>query len=117
MARVELPAGHGPEVARALAAAPHFAGVVMAYEQAVAESPLDPRLHELVRYRIAQINPCTVCLTYRRSESGISADLLQSVSEWADSDELSAAEKAALAFTERFCGESTAILDADSRAL
>src|SRR3954447_7164786 len=111
MARVELPAGHGPEVARALATAPHFAGVVMAYEQAVAESPLDPRLHELVRYRIAQINQCTVCLGYRREDSGVGEDLLGKVAGWRQSDAFSATEQAALDFTEQFCGDSAAISD------
>src|SRR3954454_6385157 len=111
MARVELPAGHGPEVARALAAAAHFAGVVMAYEQAVAESPLDPRLHELVRYRIALINQCTVCLGYRREDSGVSEELLGSVADWRQCDGVTDAEKAALYFTELFCGDSSAIGD------
>jgi len=111
MARVELPAGRGPEVARALAAAPHFTDVVMAYEQAVAESPLDPRLHELVRYRIALINQCTVCLGYRRGHSGVSEELLGNVDGWRECDDFTDAEKAALDFTEQFCGDSAAIDD------
>src|SRR3954469_9940137 len=111
MARVELPAGRGPEVARALALAPHFAGVVMAYEQAVAESTLDPRLHELVRYRIALINQCTVCLGYRREDAGVSEELLGNVGDWRQRDDFTAVEKAALDFTEQFCGESAAISD------
>ena len=111
MARVELPAGRGPEVARALRLAPHFAGVVMAYEQAVAESTLDPRLHELVRYRIAQINQCTVCLGYRREDSGVGGDVLARVAEWRVSGEFTAAEKAALDFAEQFCGDSARMPD------
>src|SRR4051794_32693474 len=111
MARVELPAGRGPEVARALALAPHFAGVVMAYEEAVAESTLDPRLHELVRYRIALINQCTVCLSYRREDSGVSEALLGNVAHWRQCDDFTDAEKAALDFTEQFCGDSSAIGD------
>ena len=111
MARVELPAGRGPEVARALAVAPHFAGVVMAYEQAVAKSTLDPRLHELVRYRIALINQCTVCLGYRREDSGVTEALLGNVADWRRCDDFTDAEKAALDFTEQFCGDSSAIGD------
>src|SRR4051795_7603146 len=111
MARVELPAGQGPEVARALALAPHFAGVVMAYEQAVAESTLDPRLHELVRYRVALINQCTVCLGYRREGSGAGENLLGKVAGWRECNDFTLAEKAALDFTEQFCGESSAISD------
>ena len=111
MARVELPAGRGPEVARALRAAPHFAGVVAAYEDAVAQTPLDPRLHELVRYRVALINQCTVCLGYRREDSGVAEETLGQVDDWRRSDAFSAVERAALDFTEQFCGESAAITD------
>ena len=59
MARIELPAGDGPEVVRALALRPDLAQAVAAYDQAVWNSRLDWRLHELVRMRIAQINQCT----------------------------------------------------------
>ena len=112
MARVDLPAGRGPEVARALAAAPHFAPVVTAYETAVAQSPLDPRLHELVRYRIALLNQCTICLGYRRDGSGVPESLLTRVADWRTVDDFTDAEKAALNFTERFCGDSPGISDA-----
>src|SRR4051812_6948368 len=111
MARVELPAGRGPEVARALGLAPHFTGVVMAYEQAVEASSLEPRLHELVRYRIALINQCTVCLAYRREDSGVPDDVLAEVGGWRRSAAFTATEKAALDFTEQFCTDSAAISD------
>jgi alkylhydroperoxidase family enzyme len=111
MARVALPPGDGLEVGRALTLAPHFVDVVVGYEKAVAQSPLDPRLHELVRYRVAQINKCTVCLAFRRDDSGVPEDVLAQVGEWARSDAFSPAEKATLAFTERFCGDSAGIPD------
>jgi alkylhydroperoxidase family enzyme len=113
MARVDLPDGAGLEVGRALMLAPHFTDVVIGYEKAVAQSTLDPRLHELVRYRVAQLNQCTVCLAFRRSDSGVGDDLLAKVAAWAGSDDFSPAEKAALAFTERFCGDSTSVSDAE----
>src|SRR3954468_22533444 len=83
----------------------------MAYEEAVAASTLDPRLHELVRYRIALINQCTVCLSYRREDSGVSEALLGNVAHWRQCDDFTDAEKAALDFTEQFCGDSSAIGD------
>lgn len=113
MARVELPDGEGLEVGRALTLAPHFVDVVVGYEKAVAQTTLDPRLHELVRYRVAQLNRCTVCLAYRRTDNDVTEDLLAEVAGWAGSDAFTPAERAALAFTEHFCGESTAITDAD----
>jgi len=111
MARVTLPPGDGLEVGQALALAPHFVDVVVGYEKAVAQTPLDPRLHELVRYRVAQINQCTVCLAFRRDDTGVPEGVLAQVAEWARSDEFSPAEKAALAFTEQFCGDSAGIPD------
>lgn len=48
----------GPEARRALAHRPAMADAIGLYNEAVATSPLDPRLHELVRYRVATINDC-----------------------------------------------------------
>lgn len=112
MARIDLPEGDGLEVGRALLLAPHFVDVVVGYERAIAQTTLDPRLHELVRYRIAQINQCTVCLNFRLDGSGVSEDLLAQVATHADSDAFTRAEKAALTFAEQFCGDSAAISDA-----
>ena len=111
MARIELPAGDGPEVARALSAAPQFVDVVLAYEKAVAASTLDPRLHELVRYRIALINRCTICLAYRQDDAGVPEDLLANVADWREHTDFTAAERLALDFTEQFCGNSATISD------
>jgi alkylhydroperoxidase family enzyme len=112
MARMQLPDGAGLEVGRALTLAPHFVEVVVGYEKAVASTALDPRLHELVRYRIAQLNQCTVCLAYRRTDSEVSEDLLNQVSTWRESTELTAAEQSALDYAEQFSRESAAISDA-----
>jgi alkylhydroperoxidase family enzyme len=111
MARIALPAGDGLEVGRALTLAPHFAEVVIGYEKAVARTSLDPRLHELVRFRIAQLNQCTVCLGYRRPDAEVTEELLAQVDSWRASTELSDTEKAALDFTEQFSRDSAAISD------
>lgn len=108
MARVELPDGGGLEVGRALLLAPHFVDVVVGYEKAVAASPLDPRLHELVRYRVAQLNQCTVCLGFRRDGSGLTEEELARVG---DLDAWEGLERDALRFTELFCLDSAAIPD------
>src|SRR5688572_31402661 len=111
MARIELPAGGGAEVARALSLAPHFVEVVTAYEKAVAASRLDPRLHELVRMRIARINDCVICLNWRNPSSGATEAMLAAVADYATSDELTPAEKVAIEYAERFCLDSAAIPD------
>ena len=110
MARIDLPAGDGLEVTRALTLAPHFADVVAGYEKAVGRTTLDRRLHELVRYRVAQLNQCTVCLTFRW-DSGVDETVHAQVADWETSDEFSRVERAALSFTEQFCRDSASIPD------
>jgi AhpD family alkylhydroperoxidase len=111
MARVDLPDGNQLEVARALQLAPHFAEVVAGYERAVAKSTLDRRMHELVRYRIAQLNQCTVCLNFRWDAAGVTEDEHALVADHATHDEFTAVEQAALTFAELFATDSTAISD------
>ncbi|MCW2585767.1 MAG: 4-carboxymuconolactone decarboxylase domain/alkylhydroperoxidase AhpD family core domain protein [Frankiales bacterium] len=111
MARIDLPGGEGLDVGRALLLAPHFVDVVVGYEKAVAHTTLDPRLHELVRYRVAQLNQCTVCLDFRRPDSGLTEQVLAEVASHRDSAALTGLEKAALQFTEQFCTDSTGITD------
>jgi alkylhydroperoxidase family enzyme len=111
MARIELPAAGGSEVAQALRLAPHFVEVVTAYEKAVAASQLDARLHEVVRMRIAHINDCAVCLNWRDPASGATEQMLTAIVDYATSDDFTPAEKVAIEYAERFCLESAAIPD------
>lgn len=48
----------GPEARRAFAHRPDLGDAVGHYNEAVAQSDLPPRLHELVRYRVAALNDC-----------------------------------------------------------
>ena len=111
MARIDLPEGDGLDVGKALTKAPHFVDVVLGYEKAIAASPIDPRLHELVRYRIAGINQCVTCLEFRRDDSGVDEATLAAVPDYATSPLFTELEKKALLFTELFCTDSTAIAD------
>jgi alkylhydroperoxidase family enzyme len=111
VARIDLPEGEGLDVAKALMATPHFIEVVVGYEKAIAASPIDPRLHELVRMRIANINQCTTCLEFRRDDSGLDEDTLAAVPDFASSAAFTDVEKRALTFAELFCTDSTAISD------
>jgi alkylhydroperoxidase family enzyme len=111
VARIDLPEGEGLDVGKALLQAPHFLDVVLGYEKAIAASPIDPRLHELVRYRVALINACTVCLDFRRNDSGLDEPTFAQIGSWRDSAEFSDTEKQALLFTEMFCTNSADIPD------
>ena len=114
MARIDLPAGDQPDVVKALLLRPGLAGAVGAMNDAVFASTLDWRLHELVRMRIAVINGCQTCLTWRTPEAidaGVTESLLAGVAGWRTSSDYTDPERVALEFTELFCTDSTAISD------
>jgi AhpD family alkylhydroperoxidase len=114
MARIALPDGDQPDVVKALMLRPGLAKGVGAMNDAVFASSLDWRLHELVRMRIAIINGCQTCLTWRTPEAieaGVTEDLLAGVADWRSSDSYTEAERVALEFTELFCTDSVAIGD------
>jgi alkylhydroperoxidase family enzyme len=108
--RIELPAGDGPEVTRALSLVPHFVDAVDAKERAVWASPLARRVHELVRMRVAEINGCVLCMTWRNDWADEAS--LTAVSQYATSELFSDAERVAIEYAERFCTDSKDIDDA-----
>jgi AhpD family alkylhydroperoxidase len=82
--------------------------------EATFASSLDWRLHELLRMRIAMINGCQTCLTWRTPEAieaGVTEELLAGVADWRISPDYTDAEKVVLDFTEQFCGDSANISD------
>jgi alkylhydroperoxidase family enzyme len=109
VARIDLPDGEGLDVVKALTLAPHFAATIGAYEKSVAETTLDPRLHELVRYRIALINECTLCLGLRRDGTGVTEELLAQVED--PGPDFTEAERVAVQFAAEFAGHSAGISD------
>jgi alkylhydroperoxidase family enzyme len=92
-----------------LSLVPHFAKAVNALEAAVWASPLPRRLHELVRMRIAEINGCVLCMTWRNDWADEAS--LAAVSQYATSNLFSGAERTALEYAERFATDSKAIDD------
>jgi AhpD family alkylhydroperoxidase len=114
MARIALPEGDQPDIIKALMLRPSFAKGVGAMNEACFASSLDWRLHELLRMRIAVINGCQTCLTWRTPEAveaGVTEQLLAGVVDWRTSSDYSDAERVALEFTELFCGDSVGISD------
>lgn len=64
---------------------------------------LDPRLAELLRLRVAQLDPCSYCLILHSrvaDELGIPAEVVAHLSGWRESDMFSPVEKVALAYCE-----------------
>jgi AhpD family alkylhydroperoxidase len=83
---------------------PRAQQAVLAMETYVRNSGLDPKLYELVKIRASQLNSCAFCLDMhnrdarRRGEDQRRLDVL---SAWREAPDLfTAAERAALAFTE-----------------
>jgi AhpD family alkylhydroperoxidase len=114
MARIPLPDGEQLEVVKALTLRPELAAAVGGFDQAVWNSSLDWRLHELVRMRVATINECAVCLDWRTPkavEAGVTDADLAAVADPTD-PRYSPAEQVALEYTARFCSDSARIDDA-----
>jgi AhpD family alkylhydroperoxidase len=68
-----------------------------------AELGLDARLAELLRLRVAQLNPCSYCLilhTAAAGRIGIDTDTIAHLPGWRESAMFTDAEKAALAYCE-----------------
>lgn len=64
---------------------------------------LDPRLAELLRLRVAQLDPCSYCLILHSraaDELGIPAEVVAHLSGWRESAMFSPVEKVALAYCE-----------------
>ena len=68
-----------------------------------AELSLSPRLAELLRLRVAQLNPCSYCLilhTEVAARLGIPSEVIAHLASWRESGMFSHAEKVALAYCE-----------------
>lgn len=111
MARIPLPPGDDPETTRALALRPAFQAVIADVERVMARSSLDKRMHELVRMRVAKLNRCTVCLSWRNPTWCDDEALLAGVDQWDVTPGYTDAERVALEYAERFCADSAGITD------
>jgi AhpD family alkylhydroperoxidase len=98
--------GHRPEVAGAL-------GALRAALQS--SGTLSPRLVELVRLRIAFHNQCRSCMSVRYQsaiDDGLTEDLVCSLEQPADAENLSPAERSALRYADLFATDHLSIDDA-----
>lgn len=70
---------------------------------AIVQGPLDGRVRELVKIRASQLNGCAYCVDMHVREAralGEADDRLHHLAVWRESQLFSAAERAALAYTE-----------------
>jgi AhpD family alkylhydroperoxidase len=104
----------GPEARRALMHRPDMAHAVGLLNEATTRSELPPRLHELVRFRVALMNHCTRCQAYRMPEAvadGVTESHLHAVEQWRSDDRFLPLERDALDFAERFLYDHGSIDD------
>jgi AhpD family alkylhydroperoxidase len=104
-----------PLVLRIYANQPKLAKAITSMTETVLfGGELSPRLVELVRLRIAFHNQCRSCMALRNSpgaEAGVDEDLICSLERPQDAEDLSADERAALAYADLMATNHLAIDD------
>jgi AhpD family alkylhydroperoxidase len=115
MSRIPVPDGQGPEVNRIWMIDPKLGEPALALREAVyQDNHLPIRVHEAVRYLIAQANQCPICLAARSAagrENGMTEEFYDAVENFRDSDLFDERERLALEYTYRFCHDHTSIDD------
>ena len=90
--------------------APAAFDALMKSEESMKDSPLDPKLLELIKIRVSQINGCAFCLnmhTKDARELGESEERIYLLNAWRDSKIYSDRERAGLEFAEALTQIST----------
>jgi len=103
-----------------MALRPQFVPATTAWEKAVGRSELDWRLHELVRVRVALINNCLICKTWRNQVAfgaGVTEELLATVDQAKTAPGFTDGERLAIEYAERYCMDPTSIEDDFMRRL
>jgi alkylhydroperoxidase family enzyme len=116
MARITVPEGDGGELIQVWSLSPELGVAVGNLSAAVyGERLIAPRVREVARMRIAQINGCNVCLAWRfpeMAERGVTEDLYAHVDDPASGD-YSEQELLAIESAERFALDHRSIDDAE----
>lgn len=111
--------------ARVFAAAPELLESYLGFyypwhsneDDAAEAAQLSPRIKELVRLRIATLNGCQTCKAARLAQDSIPEDQAVGIDDYAESQDYTPAEKAAVRFAERMALDHHGICDADIAAL
>jgi alkylhydroperoxidase family enzyme len=117
VARLDIPSGEGGDAVQIWSLRPEMAPAVgKLIDAAYNKSILPVGVREAARIRIAQLNDCTVCLTFRADSvkaQGLGEDLYRAVeSEDAERAELTDQERLAVEYAERFAVDHEHIDDA-----
>jgi len=106
MARIDIPEGPGGDAAMVWSLRPEMGGMVQKMVSTVyGKSVLPAAEREVARMRIAQLNACNACSTFRAPsvlEAGVTEDLYEHVAEAASYVGYSDRQRLAVEYAERF---------------
>ncbi len=115
MARITVPDGPGGELVQVWGLSPELGAAVGALSAAVyGDRVVAPRVREVARMKIAQINGCNVCMAWRFPEMaarGVTEELYAHVDEPAAGD-YSEQELLAIEYADRFALDHRSLDDA-----
>jgi AhpD family alkylhydroperoxidase len=116
MARIEIPPGEGGDAVQVWSLRPEMGRAVnRLVDAAYNRSILPARVREAARMRIAQLNECPVCLTFRAESvkaQGLTEDFYRHVGDHEQSGSYSPQELLAVEYAERFALDHLNIDDA-----
>ena len=115
VARIDVPDGPGGDAAMVWSLRPEMAGMVdRMIRTAYQRSRLPASEREVARMRIAQLNACDACETFRAPsvlEAGVTDELYAHVEEWRTWPGYSDRQRLAAEYAERFAADHRAIDD------
>ena len=115
MARIDIPEGPGGDAAMVWTLRPEMAGMVgKMITTAYQASKLPAAEREVARMRIAQLNACGACATFRAPsvvEAGVTEDSYAHLDEWRDWPGYSDRQRLAIEYAERFAADHRGIDD------
>jgi AhpD family alkylhydroperoxidase len=115
VARIDIPDGPGGDAAMVWSLRPEMAGMVdRMIRTAYSRSILDPIEREAARMRIAELNACEACATFRALsvvEAGVTDDVYAHVREWRTWPGYTDRQRLAIEFAEQFASDHRAIDD------
>jgi alkylhydroperoxidase family enzyme len=116
VARIAIPPGEGGDAVQMWTLRPEMGSALnRLVDAAYNRSILPVGVREAARMRIAQLNDCPVCLTFRADsvkERGLDEEFYAHVAEHRTSALYSEQERLAIAYAERFAADHLAIDDA-----
>jgi alkylhydroperoxidase family enzyme len=115
VARIDIPAGPGGDPAMVWTLRPEMAGMVeRMIHTAYQRSSLPAEEREVARMRIAQLNACDACATFRAPSvvnQGVGADVYDHVNEWRTWPGYTTRQRLAIEYAERFASDHRTIDD------